>query len=162
MRHDIDIPLKSSQITFPSSVLFEIVEPGEVKSNFNVKETEMETQEAKPKHQPKNLFDSKEKYLAFRQQWSKLANEKKLTSTMMVFYNIVRGIPAELGFTSITNKVKLENGARADAAYQIAIMSVKYICVPKNEYAEKERVAFIALFEGTVNDEFITKIANYL
>lgn len=136
---------------------------GKEAANTDLTENNVETQEIQDKkHKPSNLFDTKEAYLAFRQQWSKLAAEKKLTAAMMVFYNAVRGKDLKRGFTPITNKNKLENGARADWGHHMAWFNLKYTLLPNNKVAEKEREAFIAMFDKTIDDEFITKVANYL
>ncbi len=129
--------------------------------NHLTKETEMETNQDKPKHVPSNLFDSKEKYLAFKQKWSELAAKKQLSATMMVFYNVVRGLSLELGFTPITNTVKLENGQKPNGAYINASASVHGILFPQHEFQENHRKDMIGVFAGTIDDEFMTKVSNY-
>lgn len=175
MEHEhIDTPPKSTQFSWPTSSSvggkMQVVEIQEA-SNTNLTETKVETNdkdtgitpvpaEVTVRRQPTNLFDSKEQYLAFKAQWAKLATDKKLTSTMMLFYNLVRGKRFKRGFTSVTNKIKLANGHKPEAAYSSALASVRYFCIPKNAYAEKERTEMLTMFN--INDEFMTKVSNYL
>lgn len=160
--HDVDTqPLKQTQVAFPTLASFEKEGNILLTKDKDNKGTDMEP--TKEPHKPSNLFDNKEKYLAFKKQWSKLANEKKLTSMMMVFYNVVRGIEYFNGFTRITNPIKLENGMKPNGALTRALSDLDYIYFPeKNKFAEAARAEFIKMFEGTIDDEFMTKVANYI
>lgn len=157
MEYDVDKTKQTQTSEFswpsgaPSNELFQIEEP-------TITETTMD----KTQHQPTNLFNDKEKYLAFRKQWSKLASEKKLTGTMMVFYNLARGKEYMRGFTPVTNQIKLANGMDKDLGLNNALDMLDYLCLPPHKQAEEMRSDFVKLFEGTIDDEFVTTVANYM
>ena len=50
----------------------------------------------------------KVQYLVVKQQWK---NTNEHSATELILYNLLRGFPAKRGFTPITNKNKLANGA---------------------------------------------------
>ena len=50
---------------------------------------------------------NKEQYLAIKKIW---ANMKEHTASELIIYNLLRGFPADRGFTPVTNKNKLSNG----------------------------------------------------
>lgn len=56
---------------------------------------------------------SKEQFLQFQAAFKSRANAGLNDSADMVLYNIARGKTTECGFTPITNKNKLHNGASA-------------------------------------------------
>jgi hypothetical protein len=165
MDHEIDTPIKSTQFSWPTGVPVGEVEEhsGLDVLNHLQEDSKMETtQQPQQKREPSNLFESKEDYLAFRKQWSKIAAARALTADMMLLYNVIRKKSPERGFAPITNKVKLENGANPNGGYTGALSDLRYIAVPKNRSAEEDRVGFLATFEGAMTDEFFTKVANYL
>src|SRR5690349_6478244 len=128
MEHEL-LDKKQTQISFPTlKSLYKIEEPvtnAEITSTLTETTMEPAQQPEKPeKSKPSNLFDAKEPYLVFKKQWSKLANEKKLTSTMMLFYNLARGKDYFNGFTAITNAVKLANGQKKDKALNGALSAL--------------------------------------
>lgn len=69
------------------------------------------------------FFKSKEDYLNFRKTWAK---DKHHSSQDIIIYNLLRGKPANNGFTPITKTVKLANGCRPNQAYEAALYGVKY------------------------------------
>lgn len=73
-----------------------------------------------------NTEITKEQFIAFREAFRARAHNKILTSTDMMLYNIVRGLPASRGFTPITNHTKLANGMIADNALVDARVSIKW------------------------------------
>ncbi len=56
-------------------------------------------------------FKSKEQYFQFRKAFAAAANSGTLQAEHFIFLNIVRGIPHTHGFTPVTRKTKLFNGA---------------------------------------------------
>jgi hypothetical protein len=118
------------------------------------------------------LFSTREEYLNFKAAWAKLAKEKKISSSMILFYNIVRGKEVSRGFTDIRNPNKLANGARPDLAFVNALndFSGMYHCLyqykfvgwpPKFErtiWNGDKLVEFIKQFNGTVTLELMSKI----
>jgi hypothetical protein len=163
MNHDIDSPIKQTQVSFSPVVLSSASQKlKDIPITSTRKENTMETTEVIQKHVPSNLFDSKEQYLKFKKQWAKLAKAKNLTSSMVIFYNVARGLAYFNGFTPITNKVKLDNGMKRNAGLDRALYVMNHVCKPQNALGETDRKAFIEMFEGTINDEFVTKVANYV
>lgn len=73
-----------------------------------------------------NTEITKEQFIRFRDAFRARAHNKILTSTDMMLYNIVRGLPASRGFTPITNRNKLANGATADEGLQKARIALKW------------------------------------
>jgi hypothetical protein len=72
----------------------------------------------------KKLFPTKAAYLAMRAAW---ANSTQTGHTdKIVLYNLLRGRDPKRGFTSVTNKVKLANGAAPEYAYQAARGQLKH------------------------------------
>jgi len=61
----------------------------------------------------KNFIISKDQYLEVIKAWRET---KHHTASEHIIYNILRGYPSSRGFTPITNKIKLANGAQADLA----------------------------------------------
>ena len=108
------------------------------------------------------FWASKEAYLEFKKQWAKLAKEKKITSTMIIFYNIVRGKQFSNGFTPITNPIKIANGADKNLAFKQALSNLRYTIQPPHKYAEASRGEFIEMFEGTIDNELMEKIKVHL
>jgi hypothetical protein len=177
MKHEIidtAVPEKQTQVSWPFPSFpsvhpifgkaVQIIDQDEKSVNSpETSEIKVENAErTKEVHKPSNLFDNKENYLAFKKQWSKLAEQKALDSRMVMFYNVARGMDYWRGFTPITNKVKLENGQKPDRAITFALDSLDYIMMPKDKLSNEARDKFIALFEGTVDDEFMTKVFNYM
>lgn len=64
-----------------------------------------------------NLFKNKEDYLAFRSAWAKAATAKQTSAMDHFLFNIFVGRSSHIGFTPITNSVKLANGAAANYAH---------------------------------------------
>lgn len=60
---------------------------------------------------------SREQFIAFRDAFRALANSRQLTATDELVYNLIRGLPADRGFSPVTNPTKLANGARADFGF---------------------------------------------
>lgn len=50
----------------------------------------------------------------------KKANLSGLSSAEILIYNLIRHLPSKRGFTPITNKVKISNGARVDEGFSNA------------------------------------------
>jgi hypothetical protein len=120
-----------------------------------------------------HLFNTKEEYLAFRAAWAKLAKEKKISSTMILFYNIIRGKQNRRGFSPITKPSKLENGARADQAYRTAFNSLLSLATAykyefkgwppvfdKKIWQGQYITDFINQFEGTLSEDVTTLVIN--
>lgn len=108
------------------------------------------------------FWASKEAYLAFKKQWAKLAQEKKISSRDILFYNIVRGKKMRNGFTPITKEVKLNNGAKPEQAFEWATYSLRYLLKPPHKYAQESLNKFIESFEGTIDAQFIARLDEFL
>lgn len=102
-----------------------------------------------------HLFSSREEYIAFRTAWSKLAKEKKLTSAMILFYNVVRGKDTNRGFTPIQRPSKLSNGASPDQAFKAALSQIIYLATQGGKWADDSRREFVSKFDGTITESFI-------
>lgn len=63
---------------------------------------------------------SKQEFLQFQSAFRARAKAGSISSPDMVLYNIVRGKPANHGFTAITNTRKLQNGADRWEGYKQA------------------------------------------
>lgn len=68
-------------------------------------------------HKAMNFIINKEQYLALKARWSVLTHK---TATDHAFYNVLRGFPANRGFSPVTNQKKLSNGTSAWDAYEAA------------------------------------------
>lgn len=64
-----------------------------------------------------STFLSRETFLAFRNRFHSLAKQRALTPSEVVLHNIIRQLPADRGFTAVTNPVKLANGAASTHAF---------------------------------------------
>ncbi len=73
-----------------------------------------------------NTEITREQFITFRNAFRALAHAKQLTKEDMMLYNIVRGLPASRGFTSITSEVKLRNGMIADHSLCMARINLKW------------------------------------
>lgn len=91
---------------------------------------------------------SREQFASIRAAFRKLANTKQLTPTDIVFHNLIRGLPSNRGFTTITNKTKIENGAEPDAAFAEARINLHNI-LKHNKQSLNTR------FGGTIPDAVI-------
>lgn len=54
---------------------------------------------------------SKTEFLQFQTAFRARANARNISSSDLVLYNLVRGKSPKNGFTEITNKIKINNGA---------------------------------------------------
>ena len=88
-----------------------------------------------------NYLINKTQYLSAKQYWNKITNR---SPSDHIIYNLIRGFDAKRGFTEITNRTKLSNGAnpwagfesaKADARWRTRPMSTKYT-VGDVSYAE--------------------------
>ena len=77
---------------------------------------------------------SQEQFIAFRDAFRTLARNKSVTSADMLLYNIVRGKPADYGFTPITNKIKLSNGQQYNGGFFDARFTVKSFLTNNLDY----------------------------
>jgi hypothetical protein len=109
-----------------------------------------------------HLFTTKEEYLNFKTAWSKLAKEKKITTTMILFYNVVRGKKFKRGFTPVTNQNKLSNGAKPDQAFNEALWTVRRLAQGLNKWVLADREQFISQFGGTVSPELMNTLDQYI
>lgn len=114
----------------------------------------------------KKLFPTKAAYLAMRAAW---ANSTQTGYTdKIILYNLLRGLDPKRGFTRVTNKVKLANGAAPEYAYQAARGQLKYKMQiwTKNpdalEYFTKKPYKevmkeYLSSFGATVTPEILTE-----
>lgn len=156
-----------------------------------------------------NVFDSKEQYLNFRKAWKtavkselnkprmitierkpwwepsieslilKAPGEEWVSPAHHVLFNILRGVPADIGFTKITNNSELGNGNFPNSSFIRALYSLNFYVdhakyylkystdryLLENEFVQK-RVPehknicdnFLKVFNGTVSIEILCKI----
>jgi len=64
---------------------------------------------------------NKMQYIEAKAAWKKII---KPTAPTLIIYNLLRGFPANRGFTPITNKNKLANGYKAWSTFEIARMFI--------------------------------------
>ena len=67
-----------------------------------------------------NFIINKEQYLALKAAWIQEKYQHDHNSVSHVIYNILRGFPADRGFTPITDPKKLANGASPLQAFDEA------------------------------------------
>ena len=140
----------------------------------------------------KHFFETKEQYLAFRKAWANAVNSDKaksktvysefydgtirepgwITAAHHIFYNIVRNHPIDTGFTPVTRKTKLENGAIINGGLYEGWVALKAVVEtakektnssffnkPKiSDYRERQLVAFLEPFARTINTEMLAQI----
>lgn len=73
-----------------------------------------------------NTLLNKEQFKQFRTAYKTLARERKLTPADIIVYNLIRGLPANRGFTAITNPTKLANGAQEWGSFIAAKGNLQY------------------------------------
>ena len=108
-------------------------------------------------------FNTKEQHVAFRKAWAKVAQDKKLTATHMVLYNIIRGKEVTHGFTPVTNTNKLSNGMSFNGKIVEAIhywKTLKTMTVYYNEadYYRSFVDRFLSGFEDVLTVEDLSQI----
>ena len=87
----------------------------------------------------------------------KFKSKKQHSAAEHVIYNILRGYPANRGFTPITNKNKLNNGQLADQGFDAAKQDIEFgIKYSKDgSYLKRLEVTF---GEGIVTDDILKQI----
>lgn len=88
----------------------------------------------------------------FREAFRALARERKLTSMDMIAYNIMRGHPADRGFSPITNTNKLANGTSTWYGLQFAKNGLVW------KLEDRSKQAFIDRFKPSITDDNLTKL----
>jgi len=79
---------------------------------------------------------SREQFFAFLSKFRNRAQSKELEPIDMMFYSIVRGLPADRGFTPITNTRKIEAGQVPTAAYDNAKRQLAYLLNHKHAWIQ--------------------------
>jgi len=105
------------------------------------------------------FFTSKEQYLHFRKVWSQAVNSpnaKKLTSAHHLIYALLRGRDAMKGFTPITSRNKLENGAYINEGLYEARNELRSLAGSNKNNTDLE--TFLEPFEGTVTLKMLGKL----
>jgi hypothetical protein len=110
----------------------------------------------------KQFFLSKEAYLKFKAAWADLAQKKKVTSTDILFYNIIRGKKFRRGFTPITKATKLSNGASPDQAFTGALSSLRYLARTDTKWSLQNRQEFLKRFNETLPVEVLNDLSVYV
>lgn len=95
---------------------------------------------------------TREQFLTFRDAYKELAHRKQVTAKDIVLYNVVRGLPNDRGFTSITNPVKIANGLQKDHGFKDALDSARF-------YASRRTSELSKRFNNFTNDEGFVKIS---
>ena len=73
-----------------------------------------------------NAFDTKEQYLTFRKAWAKAAQDKNLSCTEHLLFNLLLGRPITHGFTPVSRPSKLANGHLINAGLYHAAWRLQY------------------------------------
>lgn len=127
------------------------------------------------KHQIENakhkFFTDKEHYLSFKKAWAKASQAGKTTAAHHILYNLLRGYDISRGFTPITNRNKLENGAYINHGLYFASHNLRHKIddarrVVKNDffnadqrkYTTKTVNSFLGAFGGTVTPQMLVNI----
>lgn len=92
-----------------------------------------------------NTEITKEQYITFRTAFKALARAKQITSSDIMLYNVIRGLPVSRGFTPITNQVKLANGAIASEALYHAKYQVKWQLVRRLDELNTKYDTFLGI-----------------
>lgn len=79
------------------------------------------------------LFDTKDQYFSMRSHWAQNCRNILISSSHMVLYNMLRRKPPSCGFTPITNKIKLANGARPNDGFVEAMRIIGYYAARATE-----------------------------
>lgn len=106
----------------------------------------------------KKLFQTKAAYLAMKASWAK--NYRTQTPQWVVLYNLLRGVDSKRGFTVVTNKNKLANGAAPEYAYTIAVTTLKWnfqVNYPDRPIFRSIKDHYLSVFGPTVIPEIITE-----
>lgn len=69
---------------------------------------------------------TREQFQAFHTSFKEKSKLRILTSRDMLIYNMIRGLPADRGFSPITNGIKIANGAAPWGALETAKSSLKW------------------------------------
>lgn len=73
-----------------------------------------------------NTLLNKEQFAEFRTAFKARAKNRTLSPSDMIVYNLIRGLPANRGFTAISNPTKLANGAQQWAGFNAARSNLQY------------------------------------
>lgn len=79
---------------------------------------------------------SREQFFAFVSKFRTRAQSKELEPIDMMFYSITRGLPANRGFTPITNTRKLNAGQDPDYSYKTSKQHLKYLLTHKHAWIQ--------------------------
>ena len=71
---------------------------------------------------------TREQFIIVRSCFLKLSQERRLVSSDIVFYNLVRGLPLDRGFTPTTNPTKLINGLSPTHGFKHALSYLTGLC----------------------------------
>jgi len=82
-------------------------------------------------------FLSRESFRALRNRFHALAAQRSLTPSEIVLHNLIRQLPADRGFTAVTNKTKLTNGTNPRYSYLTAKGNLQYGGLRNREQFQK-------------------------
>jgi len=100
------------------------------------------------------FFETKEQYLAFRQAWAKAAQNKSLTASHMMMYNIIRGRDSEYGFSPFKRHSKIEGMGMINRGSFLAYQWLWYLKQnPYQDYWHERVEEFLKPFDGTLTPE---------
>lgn len=93
---------------------------------------------------------------------AKFKSKKEHYASDHVIYNILRGYPANRGFTPITNKNKLNNGQIADQGFKAAVSSIEFSIRYYNKNGEYLKRLADTFGEGIVTEDNLKLIQEQL
>jgi hypothetical protein len=112
----------------------------------------------------KDYILNREEFVAYIAVWKEMTNSKTRDSIgpeLHMLHNILRNLPAERGFTPITNPVKLANGREADRAFATAKTYLNWVISRKYTGAQAYN-DLKTLFKGTLTDDTLAKVKEKL
>lgn len=114
------------------------------------------------------FFETKQQYVEMKQQWATIAAQKQITPQDHVIYNILRGKPANRGFSPLKDANKLNNGMTANGAFnraQSVLLSLElwqkyYNTKTKEEQMKAFNAPYRSPFMKTLSYEVLLSLAH--
>jgi hypothetical protein len=112
-------------------------------------------------------FENKDQYIAFRNAWKQASHSARekgwIQAAHHVLLNVLRGRSVDNGFTPITNKNKLANGAYINHGLYFAVSDLKRMIQSAqsdklSDWQKSRLEDFLAPFNGTVTVEMLAKV----
>lgn len=108
-------------------------------------------------------FETKEQFIAFRNAWAKAAQAKSLNAAHHVLFNILLGRPHDRGFTPITNKNKLANGAYLNHGLFFAVSELKRNVgyakeTKRSEWTQRWLYTFLEPLKDVITPELLASV----